>query len=157
MSRRVDDVMTREVISVKPESTLSEIAGLFTKHSISAAPVCDSAGKVLGIVSERDLLRPFGKEIEQRRDWWLAFLVEGSDPAPALAEFMRRGHYQASLLMTSPAITVGEDASLIELADIMLREGVKRLPVMRDDRLVGIVSRADLVRSISELDEDADL
>ncbi|MEV4609026.1 CBS domain-containing protein [Neorhizobium sp. LMR1-1-1.1] len=74
MGVRVKDIMTRNVVTVPPDATLKEIAGLLVKHSVSSVPVCDEAGRVVGIISERDLLRPFGKTIAQRLDWWISAL-----------------------------------------------------------------------------------
>lgn len=149
MDVRAKDIMTRQVIIASPGSTLREIAGLFLKHSISAVPVCDPSGQVLGMVSERDLLRPFEKTVAQRRDWWISLLAEGSDLAPEFASAIGRDQYRAALLMTSPVETVEEEAELGELAEIMSGRDIKRLPVLREGRIVGIVSRADLIKAIA--------
>ncbi|MBC9176802.1 CBS domain-containing protein [Pseudoroseomonas ludipueritiae] len=154
MSVQAKDIMTQQVITASPDSTLKEIASLFTTHSVSAVPVCDSSGKVIGIVSERDLLRPFEKTIAQRRDWWISVLAEGNDLAPQSVTFIGRDQHRATLLMTSPVETVTEDTELAELAEIMSRKDIKRLPVLREGRLVGIVSRADLVRAIATSSPD---
>jgi CBS domain-containing protein len=154
MSMQAKDIMTHQVIMASPDSTLKEIASLFAKHSISAVPVCDSSGKIIGIVSERDLLRPFEKTIAQRRDWWISVLAEGTDLAPQFAAFIGRDQHRATLLMTAPVETVTEDTELAELAEIMSRKDIKRLPVVREDRVVGIVSRADLVRAIARSNLD---
>lgn len=149
MSVCAKEIMTRSVVSISPDTTLKEIAGLFSQHSISAAPVCDEVGHVVGIVSERDLLRPFEKTVAQRRDWWVSALAEGSELNPQFAGLIGVDQHRAALLMTARVETVNEDAELGELAEIMSRKDIKRLPVVRDGRLVGIVSRADLVRAIA--------
>lgn len=149
MGFRAKDIMTQKVITALPDATLKEIAGLLSKHAISAVPVCDSTGQVVGIVSERDLLRPFGKTVTQRRDWWVSALAEGSDLEPEFAGLIGVDHHRAALLMTAPVQTVDVDTELAELAEIMSQKDIKRLPVLRDGRLAGIVSRADVVRAIA--------
>lgn len=150
MGVRVKDIMTRNVITVSPEATLKEIAGLLVKHSVSSVPVCDEAGQVVGIISERDLLRPFGKTLAQRRDWWISALAQGNDLEPQFEMLIGVDQHHAALLMTKPVKTTTEETELAELAETMSENNIKRLPVLRDRRLVGIVSRADVVRAIAE-------
>jgi CBS domain-containing protein len=103
------------------------------------------------MVSEGDLMRPFSKAYQLKRDWWLALLAEGTDLAPNFVDYLRKEHRRARDLMTHPVITAAEDTDLGTLADMMTRHGIKRLPILRGGRLVGIVSRADVVRSIMAL------
>lgn len=152
MAVRVKDIMTQAVITVSPDATLKEIAGLLSKNSVSSVPVCDEAGQVVGIISERDLLRPFGKTIAQRRDWWISALAQGSDLEPQFEKLIGVNEHHASLLMTKPVKTTDEETELGELAELMSENDIKRLPVLRDGRLVGIVSRADVVRAIARLE-----
>jgi CBS domain-containing protein len=152
MGVRVKDIMTRNVVTVSPDATLKEIAGLLVKHSVSSVPVCDEAGRVVGIISERDLLRPFGKTIAQRRDWWISVLAQGNDLEPQFETLIGVDQHRAALLMTQPVRTIEEETELSDLAEIMSQHDIKRLPVLRDQRLVGIVSRADVVRAIAGLD-----
>ncbi len=151
MGVRVKDIMTRDVVTVSPEAKLKEIAGLLVKHSVSSVPVCDEAGQVVGIISERDLLRPFGKTIAQRRDWWISALAQGNDLEPQFETLIGVDQHRATLLMTKPVKTTTEETELGELAETMSENDIKRLPVLRDGRLVGIVSRADVVRAIAGL------
>lgn len=151
MGIRVKDIMTRDVVTVSPEATLKEIAGLLVTNSVSSVPVCDDKGKVVGIISERDLLRPFGKTIAQRRDWWISALAQGNDLEPQFEKLIGVNEHRAALLMTQPVKTTSEETELGELAEIMSESDIKRLPVLWDGKLVGIVSRADVVRAIAGL------
>jgi CBS domain-containing protein len=145
------DVMTRTVVTASPDDTVQQIAALLAKHAISAVPICDDEGRPVGMVSEGDLMRPFSKAYQLKRDWWLALLAEGTDLAPNFVDYLRKEHRRARDLMTHPVITAAEDTDLGTLADMMTRHGIKRLPILRGGRLVGIVSRADVVRSIMAL------
>jgi CBS domain-containing protein len=151
MPVKAADVMTRRVITARPDDTVRQIAALLAKHAISAVPICDEQGLPIGVVSEGDLMRPFSKAYQLKRDWWLALLADGSDLAPNFLDYLRTEHRVARDLMTQPVITASEDTDLGELADMMTRHGVKRLPILRGGRLVGIVSRADVVRGIMAL------
>ncbi len=145
MSLKATDVMTRHVVSAQPGDSVAKIAKLLSEHQISALPVCDERGQLLGMVSEGDLMRPFGQENALKRDWWLNLLAEGTDLAPAFLDYIRVDHRCARDLMTSPVITASEDTSLTAVADLLARHRIKRVPILRDGKLVGIVSRADLV------------
>jgi CBS domain-containing protein len=151
MAIRVKDIMTRDVVTVSPDATLRDVAGLLVKNSVSSVPVRDADGQVVGIISERDLLRPFGKTIAQRRDWWISALAQGNDLEPQFEKLIGINEHRAALLMTKPVKTTDEEMELGELAEIMSESDIKRLPVLRDGRLVGIVSRADIVKAIAGL------
>lgn len=147
MADHVGAIMTRAVVTAAPDDTAARIARLLIEHAISAVPVCDAEGKLLGIVSEGDLLRPFGQQHALRREWWLGLLAEGANLAPDFLDYVRHDHHTARDLMSAPVRTVREDTSLAEAADLLARHGIKRLPVLRDRQVVGIVSRADLLRA----------
>jgi CBS domain-containing protein len=151
MAIRVKDIMTRDVVTVSPDATLRDVAGLLVKNSVSSVPVRDADGQVVGIISERDLLRPFGKTIAQRRDWWISALAQGNDLEPQFEKLIGINEHRAALLMTKPVKTTDEEMELGELAEIMSESDIKRLPVLRDGRLVGIVSRSDIVKAIAGL------
>jgi CBS domain-containing protein len=144
------DVMTSEVVSVSPETPVREVARLLLEHKISAAPVVDNAGSVVGIVSEGDLIGRSEAERKARRDWWLAMLAEGEPLSPEFLAALRRDSRTARDVMSAPVVSVGEDAEVAEIAALLSQYRVKRVPVVRDGRLVGIVSRADLLRAISD-------
>jgi CBS domain-containing protein len=140
---RARDVMTAEVITVGPETQVGEIARL---HRISAVPVTDAAGGLLGIVSEGDLMRRPESGTLPRRAWWLELLEDGAVEA---RDFVKTHGRRAADVMTSPVVTVGDDAPLGEIAGLLERRGIKRVPVVRDGRVIGIVSRADLIRGLA--------
>jgi CBS domain-containing protein len=143
----VRDLMTPEVFTVSPETPLKDVASILAGHGISGLPVVDEEGRVLGVVSEEDILFKEQGHLE-RRGGALAWLVDGSryqDAAKASAR-------TAGEAMTSPAITITPERPAAAAARIMLDHGVNRLPVVRDGVLVGIVTRADLVRAFTRLD-----
>jgi CBS domain-containing protein len=145
------DIMTRDVITAGPDASVAAIAKLLNDHSISAVPVCDARGKLLGMISEGDLMRPFGAEHALKRAWWLNVLAEGTDLAPIFLDYIRLDQRCARDLMTTPVITAPEDANLHEVADLLAGHRIKRVTIVRDGRPVGIVSRTDLVRVMARL------
>jgi CBS domain-containing protein len=142
-------VMTRDVITVGPNARVAEVAALLAKHEISAVPVCDSDGTLLGILSEGDLMRPFGAANEMRRAWWLGMLAEGTDLAPDFLDYVRADRRTAKDLMTPNVVTVTDQTSLAEIADLLGKHRIKRVPVLANGKIVGIVSRADVVRALT--------
>jgi CBS domain-containing protein len=145
------DIMTRRVITVRLDVTVAEIARVLAARGISAVPVCDSDGQLLGMISEADLLQPFGQEYTLHRSWWLSLLAQGVDVVDAFRNYVQRDSRHASDLMKSPVVTVSADAELAEVAHLLMRHRVKRLPVMRAGKLVGIVSRADVIMAVAQL------
>jgi len=146
---RVGDVMTRDVVSVTPDTPLKDVAAAIVERGISGLPVCDADGAVVGVLSEADLLVKQGGSPE-RSGGLFAWLVETAS-APDLAKL--RAH-TAGEAMTSPAVTVETASPVSEAARTMVSLGVNRLPVVEDGRLVGIVTRADLVRLFTRSDEE---
>jgi CBS-domain-containing membrane protein len=143
MSWTVADVMTKDVVSVGPEEDFKSVAKLMHLHEVSALPVVDQEGKLVGIVSESDLL---AKERERGANRPLLGLRWNED---SLADARTAGD-----VMTSPAICIAPDASIPEAARLMYREAVKRLPVIgQKGDLLGIVSRADLLKTFTRSDE----
>ena len=144
------DIMTRTVVSARPEDPVIKIAKLLSDHEISAVPICDEQGRLLGMLSEGDLMRPFGQKNALKRDWWLNLLAEGTDLAPAFLDYVRLDNRRAHDLMVTPVVTAPEDATLPVLADLLARHRIKRVPIMHDGKVVGIVSRADVVRVLAQ-------
>ncbi len=142
MALNAADIMTRQVVSAQPGDTVAKIAKLLSDHGISAVPICGEQGQLLGMVSEGDLMRPFGQENALRRDWWLSLLAEGTELAPAFLDYIRVDNRCARDLMVSPVITAPDNASLPALADLLAQHRIKRVPILHDGKLVGIVSRA---------------
>lgn len=138
--------MTRDVATVVPQTSLKDVATLLVERRISGVPVVGVDGSVLGVVSETDILH---KEEGERRTRLERLLGPLSEP-----ERLKRTARTAGEAMTSPAVTIGAHAFVAEAARTMLDRGVKRLPVLENGVLVGIVSRSDLVRAFARPDEE---
>ncbi len=143
-------IMTRSVVTAHPTDTVARVARMLAEHAISAVPVCDGSGALLGMVSEGDLMRPFVETNVKRRAWWLTLLADGTDLAPEFLDYVRLDRHEVGDLMTKPVITANETASVTELAEQMVQHRIKRLPIVRGEKLVGIVSRADVIRAIAQ-------
>lgn len=143
---KASDAMTSRVVSVHPDMPVKQVAKVLLQHGISAAPVIDENGVLLGIVSEGDLIARGDAEREARQDWWLALLAE--DDRLAIADLESRDR-AARDVMSTPVLTVQPDADLTEIARILTTYRVKRLPVVRDGHVLGIVSRADVLRTLA--------
>jgi CBS domain-containing protein len=144
------DVMTTEIVSVGPETPSPEIATLLLRRGISAVPVVDGDGAPIGMVSEGDLVGRSEAEREARRDWWLTLLAEGQTLSPEFIASLRTPQHKAREIMAAPVITVGETTELAEIARLLAAHRIKRVPVIRDGRLVGIVSRADILAALAK-------
>lgn len=147
---KVRDVMSGDVVSVPRAMPLKELAALLSERRISGVPVVDD-GRVVGVVSEADvLMKQVGRPISRRRplEW---IFGEQQDPE----ELRRRMASTVGDAMTSPAVTIDAGRSLREAAALMVDEKVNRLPVVDDGKLVGILTRADLVRAYLRRDEEA--
>ena len=146
---KVEDLMSREVVTVAPETPLKDVATLLVEQRISGVPVVDHDREVVGVVSEADILIK-ERGPRPRHGGLLGWLLDGGVPDDErLAARTARG------AMTRPAITVGARASVAEAARLMTENGIKRLPVVSsNDILVGIVTRADLVRAFARSDEE---
>jgi CBS domain-containing protein len=148
MTLKASDIMTREVVTVGPDDLVKDIAAALCGRGVSAVPVCDEVAGLVGIVSEGDLMRPFGAEMMLKRAWWLDLLAEGENLSPAFLNYIRTDRRHARDLMSSPVITAKEDTPISELADLMMTHRIKRVPIMRAGKLVGVVSRSDIVRTL---------
>jgi CBS domain-containing protein len=142
------DIMTRNVATARPDETVAALARRLAERKVSALPVCDEGGTLLGIVTESDLIRPLGAAGSLGR-WWIDVLHEGGEVAPAFLDFVRLRSRRAAEVMTREVVTVGEAATVPEIAELMQLHAIKRLPVVREGRLVGIVARADIVRALA--------
>jgi CBS domain-containing protein len=143
------DIMTSPAITISPATSMAEIALLLSTRNISALPVCAPDGALLGIVSEQDVLRPFRESARQKRDWWLTLLAEGEQLSQEFLDYIRQDTRSASEIMARNVAAASETATVPELAELMVSRGVRRLPILRGGRVVGIVSRADMVRAIA--------
>lgn len=140
------DVMTKRVVTVGPETPVPKIAQLLLERRISAVPVVDAGGRILGIVSEGDLIRRPEVGAPPRRSWWLALLGGAEEGA---VEYVKTHGGRAKDVMTPTVVTVAEDAPLGEIARLLEERRIKRVPVVSRGKLVGIVSRADLLRALA--------
>lgn len=141
------DVMTPEVISVKPETPVKEIAETMMKYHISGVLVLDPKGSVMGVVTEGDLLRR--PEIGSDHRWGNSLLSLFEHPDRRPTEYARSHGHRADDVMTREVITVNEDTPVSQIARLLERRRIKRVPVLRDGRAVGIVSRANLVQALA--------
>lgn len=143
---RAKDVMTTNVATLTPEMTVSEAAALFLSRRISGAPVVDAGGEVVGMMSEGDLLHRVETGTVKRRSWWLQLFTT---PDQQAMDFIKSHASRVKDVMTTPVISVTEDTPLADVADLLEGRRIRRVPVVRDGRLVGIISRADLLRGIA--------
>ena len=142
---RAKDIMTTNVITVGPDEPVADIARLLMERAISGVPVVDVDGSLLGIVSEGDLVhRVLGDEAAPRA-WWLKLL---GDPKDTPGEYVKSHGRTASDVMTAKPVTVGEDATVAEIAEVLETMRIKRVPVVEGGRLVGIVSRANILQAL---------
>lgn len=147
---KVTDVMTSAVVGVPPSTTLRELARVLSDRRISGVPVLDDDGDVVGVVSETDLVANQASRPATRGsvlDWLLSDRPAGRQPRPSTATTVAH-------VMTAPAVTVGAACPVREAAALMVKRGVNRLPVMEAGRLVGIVTRSDLVRAYLLRDDE---
>jgi CBS domain-containing protein len=142
--------MTRDVVTVGPYTAVPDIAAIMADKHISGVPVVTDSGEIIGIVSESDLLRrvEIGTEREIRRKWWLGNLADVNTLA---REYAKAHGLRAQDVMSRYVISVRASAELRDVADILDRHRIKRLPVLQAGRLVGIITRGDLVRALSQV------
>ncbi|MGH8221416.1 MAG: CBS domain-containing protein [Woeseiaceae bacterium] len=143
---KATDVMTSPAITVGPETSVREIAAILLKGRISAVPVLE-AGRLVGIVSEADLLHrhEIGTDRVPAGPWWLRPFTADRSPA----EYVKSHAGKARDIMTREVVSVGEDTPVAQVAALLEKRGIRRVPVMRGERLVGIVSRANLVQALA--------
>ena len=140
------DVMTKDVVTVEPETPVTEIAKRLVEKHISAVPVVGAEQTVLGIVSEGDLLRRREIGTERRPSWWLEVFA---DPDALARDYTKAHGLVAADVMSTPVVCVADNAKLATVADMLQAHGIKRVPVLRRGKLVGLVSRADVVRALA--------
>ncbi len=145
---KASDIMTTTVVTVDPGDTVQHAAELMVRHRVSALPVVDQAGRLVGMISEGDLLHREETKTEKRRSWWLD-LVTGYETRAK--EYVKAFGVHVRDVMTPTVVSVDESASLADIAELLEAKQIKRVPVMRGGRIVGIVSRANLVQAIASL------
>jgi CBS domain-containing protein len=146
LAMKAKDVMTSPVISVEPDATMWQAVRIMLQRRISGLPVIGKDGRLLGMVSEGDFLRRAETGTQQRRPHWLEFLL---GPGRLADEYTRSHGRKIEDIMTSDPVTVTEDTSLDEVVHTMEKRRIKRLPVVRNNEVVGIVTRANLVHALA--------
>lgn len=140
----IEDIMTRQVITVRPETTVQEAARLMFTNRISGLPVVDAGGRVVGIVSDGDLIQR--QRRPKVRPWWRLFFENGERLA---REYRKVVGITVGDVMTRPALVISPVFGIETAAAIMANRQIRRLPVVQDGQLVGIVSRGDLVKALA--------
>jgi len=148
---RAHQIMTHQVITVGPDTTIFEAAELMLQNHVSGLPVLNASGKLVGVVSEGDFIRRAEIGTQRKRGRWLRFLL---GPGTAANDFVHERGRKVGEVMTPDPFTVTEDALLEDIVALMEKNNVKRLPVMRGDRMVGIVSRSNLLQAVAGLARD---
>jgi CBS domain-containing protein len=148
---KASDVMTQRVVSVRPEASIVSAARLMLASRVSGLPVIDECGNLVGIVTEGDFLRRAETGTERKRPHWLEFVV---GPGRLAADYVQSHGRKVAEVMTRDPITITEETPLDEVVRLMEKRRVKRLPVMRDGKVVGILSRANLLQGLASLAPD---
>src|SRR5829696_1600140 len=141
------DVMTTEVVSVEPDTPVRDVAELLYSRHISGVPVVEH-DRVIGIVSEGDLIGHVAAIGESRRSWWLSLF---SDESLSARDYAKTHGRTARNVMTASVVSVEETATLAEIARLVERHRIKRVPVLRDGKLIGIVTRGNLLQGLATL------
>jgi CBS domain-containing protein len=138
--------MVANVVTVHPDTRVEDVAELLLRYRISAVPVVGSGGEVLGIVSEGDLINRPESGTERRKPWWLDALASNEGLA---AQYVKSHSRNVTDVMTREVITATPDTPVAELAALLEKNRIKRVPIVENGRLAGIVSRADLLRGLA--------
>jgi len=145
---RAHQIMTRSVVTVSPETTIVDAANLMLQRHVSGLPVLDPSGKLVGIVSEGDFIRRSEIGTGRKRGRWLQFIL---GPGQSASDFVHEHGRKVAEVMTRSPLTITEDTGLAEIVELMEKNNVKRLPVVRGESVVGIVSRANLLQAVASL------
>lgn len=143
---RAKDIMTTSVVSATPETNVAEVARLLLERHISAVPVIDSGGRLVGMVSEGDFLRRSEDGSRRHGSWWLRLFSGSGENA---ADYVKTHGRSAADVMTRDVVTVTEHTPAGDVAHLLETKRIKRVPVLRDGKVVGIISRADLLRGLA--------
>jgi CBS domain-containing protein len=148
---RAHQIMTRHVLTIGIDAPILEAANAMLHNHISGLPVVDVTGRLVGIVSQGDFIRRGEIGTQRRRGRWLEFFV---GPGRAASDFVHERGRHVGEIMTQDPFTVTEDATLEDIVELIERHNIKRLPVMRGDKLVGIVTRSNLLQAVAGLTRD---
>jgi len=142
------DVMTRDVVTVRPHTSLIYVAKILGQRHISGVPVLEESGQLAGIVTEADLVRWHDADADKQA-WWLHMLAEGFNLNPSFLDYVRSEQDKVRNVMHTEVVTVAPETPVSEIARLMTKKSIKRVPVLRDGKLVGIVARSDLVKALA--------
>jgi CBS domain-containing protein len=146
VSMKAEDVMVRDVVTVEPQTSIADAIKLLADHDISALPVVDPDNRLMGILSEADLLDREELGASHHHPWW----IEAVAPASKLAEEFAKAHGKTvAQLMSTHVISASENTPLSEIAALLERNRIKRVPIVRDGKLIGIVSRSNLIQALA--------
>jgi CBS domain-containing protein len=145
---RAHQIMTKNVLTVLPETPIREAAHKMLQNHLSGLPVIDSSGKLVGIVSESDFLRRSEISTQERRPRWLQYFFS---PAHSANDFIHERGRKVEDVMTRDPIRADENTPLDQLVHLMEKNNIKRVPVLRQDKLVGIVTRANLLQAVASM------
>jgi CBS domain-containing protein len=145
---KASDIMTPNVITIGPDSNVQEVANLLLSNRISAVPVVGAGGEILGIVSEGDLINRSDTSTARRKSWWLNALTSSDTLA---ADYVKSHSRRVSDVMTRDVVTASPDSSASEIATLLERHNIKRVPIVEGGKIIGIVSRANLLQGLASL------
>jgi CBS domain-containing protein len=146
---RAMDVMVRDVVTASPNEDVDQVIELLAKHDASTLPVVDAEGNVVGMIGDLDLMRRPEIGTEKHHPWWM----EAMTPASTLAEEFAKSHgRRVGEVMSTHLISATEDTSLGEIATLLEKHRIKRVPILRDGKLAGIVSRSNLIQALATSD-----
>ena len=148
---KAGDIMTGRVVTVAPDASVLEAIRLMLERHISGLPVVDASGALVGVITEGDFLRRAETGTERKRPRWLEILL---GPRRLADEYVHTHARKVEEVMTREPITITQDTPLDEVVKIMERRRIKRLPVMRGDKIIGIVSRANLLQAVASLSRE---
>ena len=143
---KASDVMVSDVITVHADDTVQKAAKVLLDHRISGVPVVDPAGHLVGMLSEGDLMRRSEIGTEKRASWWLKLF---SIPDIEARDFVKAHALKVADVMTRQVVTASESHTLGEVASLLEKHGIKRVPIVRDGTVIGIVSRANLLQAFA--------
>src|SRR5579864_4642857 len=149
---RAHQIMTRPVITVAPETPIVEAANTMLQRHVSGLPVVNKAGKLVGIISEGDFIRRSEIGTQRKRGRFLRFIL---GPGKEASDFVHEhGRKVSEIMTTEPLLTVNEETTLEQIVALMEKNGVKRVPVMRENKVAGIVTRSNLLQAVASLARD---
>jgi CBS-domain-containing membrane protein len=148
---RAHQIMTRDVVTIGPNASIVDAANIMLTHHISGLPVIDTDGELIGVISEGDFLRRVEIGTERKRARWLRLLL---GPGQTAADFVHEHGRKVGEIMTRHPYTVRADATVADIVRVMEKYHVKRLPVLQDGRMIGIVTRKNLLQAVASLARD---